>query len=136
MPAVNPEILVWARKTVGLSLQDAVAKVGIGNARGVAAIDRLTALERGEEKPTRPILVKMAHHYRRPLLAFYLKAPPRRDDRGPDFRKLPGARSSETDALTRWLRDNRDALLLHETVDESLVARVTDLGYRAIPVYT
>ena len=64
-----------------------------------AAINRLTALERGEERPTRPILVKMAHHYRRPLLAFYLPAPPRRDARGPDFRTLPGARSSETDAL-------------------------------------
>ena len=87
MPAVNPEILVWARKTAGLTLQDAVAKVGISDARGVEAVDRLTALERGEEKPTRPILVKMAQHYRRPLLAFYLNAPPQRDDRGPDFRK-------------------------------------------------
>ena len=99
MPAVNPEILVWARKTAGLTLQDAVAKVGIRDARGVAAVGRLTALERGEERPTRPILVKMAHHYRRPLLAFYLPAPPQRDARGPDFRTLPGARSSETDAL-------------------------------------
>ena len=51
MPAVNPEILIWARKTAGLTLQDAVAKVGIRDARGVAAIDRLTALERGGAKP-------------------------------------------------------------------------------------
>ena len=99
MPAVNPEILVWARTTAGLTLQDAVAKVGIRAAGGVAAVDRLTALERGVESPTRPVLVKMAHHYRRPLLAFYLSAPPRRDERGPDFRTLPGARSPETDAL-------------------------------------
>ena len=99
MPAVNPAILVWARKTAGLTLQDAVAKVGIREARGVAAIDRLSALERGEENPTRPVLVKMAHHYRRPLLAFYLNTPPRRDDRGPDFRTLRVARSSETEAL-------------------------------------
>ncbi len=106
MSAVNPEILVWARKTAGLTLQDAVVKVGIGDARGVAAIDRLTALERGEEEPTRPTLVKMARHYRRPLLAFYLKAPPRRDDRGPDFRTLPGAHSSETDALVDALVRN------------------------------
>ena len=106
MPAVNPEILVWARKTAGLTLQAAVAKVGIRDARGVEAVDRLTALELGEEKPTRPILVKMAHSYRRPLLAFYLTAPPRRDDRGPDFRTLPGARSSETDALIAALVRN------------------------------
>ena len=56
MPAVNPEILVWARETAGLTLLDAVAKVGIKDARGVAAVDRLTALERGEEKSTRPSL--------------------------------------------------------------------------------
>ena len=99
MPAVNPQILVWARETAGLTIHDAVAKVGIRDARGLGAVERLAALERGEEKPTRSTLVKMAHHYRGPLLAFYLNAPPRRDDRGPDFRTLPGARSSETDAL-------------------------------------
>ena len=64
MPAVTPEILVWACETAGLTLQNAVAKVGIKDARGVAAIDRLAALERGEEKPTRPTLVRLAHHYR------------------------------------------------------------------------
>ena len=41
----------------------------------------------------------MARHYRRPLLAFYLPAPPRRADRGADFRTLTGPRSSETEAL-------------------------------------
>lgn len=106
MPAVNPDILVWARKTAGLTLEDAVMKVGIQDARGVAAIDRLTALERGDEKPSRRVLVNMAQHYRRPLLAFYLSAPPRRDDRGPDFRTLPGARSPETDALVNALVRN------------------------------
>ena len=37
----NPRwrILVWARETAGLTLQDAVAKVGIRDARGVPAID-------------------------------------------------------------------------------------------------
>ena len=72
----------------------------------MAAVDRLGALERGEEKPTRRTLVKMAHHYRRPLLAFYLNAPPRRDNRLPEFRTLPGACSSETDALVDALVRN------------------------------
>ena len=99
MPAVNPEILAWARETAGLTLQDAVAKIGIRDARGVAAVDRLAALERGEDAPTRPVLARMAQHYRRPLLAFYLSAPPPRADRGADFRILTTVRSSETDAL-------------------------------------
>lgn len=33
------------------------------------------------------------------------------------------------DDLTRWLRKHRDLLLLDENVDETMVARVTDLGY-------
>ena len=106
MPAVNPEILVWARETAGLTLQDAVTKVGIKSARGVAAVDRLEALERGDNEPTRPILVKMAQHYRRPLLAFYLTAPPQRGDRGADFRTLPVEHSSETDAVVDALVRN------------------------------
>lgn len=89
MPAVNPEILVWARETTGLTLRDAAAKVGIRDARGVAAVDRLAALERGDDEPTRPVLVRMAQHYRRPLLAFYLSAPPPRTDRGSERRPVP-----------------------------------------------
>ena len=37
--------------------------------------------------------------------------------------------AGKDDELTCWLKDNRDALLLDENVDETLVARVTDLGY-------
>ncbi len=106
MPAVNPDILVWARETAGLSLQDAVARVGIRDAGGLAAIDRLTALERGDEEPSRPVLVRMARQYRRPLLAFYLAAPPRPDKYGADFRTLPGTRTSEQDALIAALVRN------------------------------
>lgn len=99
MPAVNPEILLWARETAGLTLHDAVARVGIGDARGIAAVDRLAALERGELEPTRSVLVRMARHYRRPLLAFYLAAPPPRGDRGADFRTIPETPARKTDAL-------------------------------------
>ncbi len=108
MPKVNPEILRWARDTAGLGLAEAAAKLGIREARGVAAPDRLLALERGEVSPTRPTLVKMAKHYRRPLLTFYLSKPPRTGDRGQDFRTLPAdySRSDEVllDALIRSVR--------------------------------
>ena len=68
MPQVNPEILSWARETAGLSPEDAVRKLRINDARGVAAIDRLAALENGEVAPTRAMLSKMAAKYHRPLL--------------------------------------------------------------------
>jgi transcriptional regulator with XRE-family HTH domain len=71
MPKVNPEILTWARDTAGLSLGEAVEKLGINDARGVAAVDRLAAIESGAAEPSRPLLLKMAQRYRRPLVAFY-----------------------------------------------------------------
>ena len=37
--------------------------------------------------------------------------------------------AGKDDELTRWLKGNRDVLLLDEYVDERLVAIVTDVGY-------
>ena len=72
MPQLNPAILSWARETAGLTREAAVGKLGLRDARGVAAIDRLAALESGEAVPTRAMLSKMAKQYRRPVLTFYL----------------------------------------------------------------
>ena len=47
MPMVSHGILSWARETAGLSLGEAVHKLGIGDARGVLAVDRLAAIEAG-----------------------------------------------------------------------------------------
>ena len=99
MPAVSSGILAWARETAGLTPRTAVARIGIRDARGVSAVDRLMSLERGETEPTRSLLVRMARQYLRPLIAFYLATPPRRGDRGTDFRMLPAGRFAETDAL-------------------------------------
>lgn len=101
---VNPKILVWARETAGLTREEAVRKVGIRAAHGVAAVDRLAELEDGTAELTRPTLVKMAKQYRRPLLTFYLSAPPRKGDRGADFRTLsPDEHSPAYDALVDTL---------------------------------
>ena len=107
MPRVNPEILSWARKTAGFSQSDAVEKLGINDARGVAAVDRLAAIESGAEEPSRPLLLKMARHYRRPLVTFYMSAPPRKGDRGEDFRNVRDRHTSSealVDALVRDIR--------------------------------
>ncbi|MDB5480275.1 MAG: peptidase [Caulobacteraceae bacterium] len=99
MPRVNPQILRWARETAGLAPDDAVQKLDINDARGVSAVDRLAAYEAGEREPSRPLLLRMAKHYRRPLLVFYLKEAPRRGDRGEDFRTLPPDQKRPADAL-------------------------------------
>ena len=121
MPQVNPEILSWARETAGLSLEAAVKKLGIRDAWGVAAIDRLAALENGEVPPTRAMLSKMATKYHRPLLTFYLAQPPRRGDWGKDFRAPMTGRSHQDEAVLSALVRNvqaRQGLLREAMLDE------------------
>lgn len=120
MPNVNPDILVWARETAGLSLEEAVEKLGINAARGVEPFERLEQMETGEMAPTRPMLVKMSKQYRRPLLSFYLSAPPRQGDRGQDFRTLPAAfamtDNALVDAVVRDIRARQS--LVRATLEE------------------
>lgn len=124
MPKVNPEILRWARETAGLSLKDAAEKIGIGEARGVAGEDRLALLEAGETQPSRPVLLRMVNHYRRPLLAFYLAVPPQTAARGEDFRTLPDEFASRdaalVDALLREIKARQEMVRsLLEVEDEA-----------------
>ena len=119
MPKVNPELLIWARKTAYMTREAAVKKLGIGDAHCVKAVQRLIDIESGKVCPTRPILVKMAKQYRRPLLTFYLAVPPKRVERGADFRSLPGDPNLETQA---WL----DALLRDVRVRQSMVRAVLE----------
>ena len=89
MLKVNPKILKWARETSGLTPEEAVKKLRIKPAYGKSALERLAALESGEDLPKRKTLVKMEKCYRRPLITFYLKDIPRKVERGKDFRTLP-----------------------------------------------
>lgn len=114
MPRLNPEILVWARETAGLSLDEGARTLGLKDARGRTGAERLAALERGDEEPGRPLLLKMAQKYRRPLLTFYLDKVPRKGDRGQDFRTAPGAGPPAYDATV-------DALIREINTRQSLV---------------
>jgi Zn-dependent peptidase ImmA (M78 family) len=107
MPAAKPEILVWARETAGLSIGEAVARLGMKDARGVAAVDRLAALEEGSGAISRPLLLRMSKLYRRPLLTFYMGAPPRKGDRGEDFRNLPQRHTDGEPLVDALVRDIR-----------------------------
>ncbi len=107
MPAINPDILSWARETAGLSLDEAADKLDIGTARGIPGPDRLAAYERGDRAPSRPLLLKMAKAYRRSLLTFYLSTPPRKGDRGEDFRSLPNQHTAAEPLVDALLRDIR-----------------------------
>ncbi len=114
MPKVNHEILKWARETAGLSREEAARKLSIRDARGMDAVDRLAALESGAAEPTRPTLVKMAGQYRRPLLTFYMSAPPRIAERKAYYRTLP-------DHVSKADQSIMDALIRNVRVSQSIV---------------
>jgi Zn-dependent peptidase ImmA (M78 family) len=99
MPRVNPAILQWARETAGLDLETAADKIDLRATRRASGPERLAALEAGEDEPSRPLLLRMVKHYHRPLLTFYLAQPPRKGDRGQDFRTLPEGSSREDEAV-------------------------------------
>jgi len=105
---VNPAILVWARETAGLSVEEAAAKLQLTTSAKSTAAEKLDALENGERQPTRNQLNTMCNVYKQPLLAFYMSAPPRTGPRGTDFRQSPDARGIRANAmLDALLRDVR-----------------------------
>ncbi len=115
----NPAILIWARKTAGMSVELAAQKAGV-------KIEKLMSWEAGTARPSIPQLRKLASTYRRPLAAFYLSEPPVRFQVMHDFRRLSSevlsAESSPKLAFEiRRAYDRREwALELLEDVDESV----------------
>jgi Zn-dependent peptidase ImmA (M78 family) len=124
MSAIQPKILTWARETAGLSLDEAARAVGLKTAYGETGAERLAKLEDGKGEPARPLLEKMAKVYRRPLLVFYLSAPPKKGDRGQDFRTLPGREQEnpELDALIRDIKGRQGLVrsILEDEEEESV----------------
>ncbi len=83
--SVKPVILIWARESAGLSLEDAAKKLG------KVKPERLARWEQGQDKPTINQLRNMARVYKRPLSVFYLQeVPTRLFEVMEDFRRLPG----------------------------------------------
>lgn len=114
MPAINPEILVWARETAGYEPSEAARRLRLADGKAVTGEEKLAAYERGEKEPSRPLLLKMSKQYRRPLLTFYLDAPPVRAYRGEDFRTLhrvvDPSENGMVDAMVRRIKARQDVL--------------------------
>ncbi|WP_316192431.1 MULTISPECIES: XRE family transcriptional regulator [unclassified Bradyrhizobium] len=105
MPDVNPDILVWARETAGLTPEEAVRKLGINTSKNMSGAEKLAAYEKGVLSPSRPLLLKMSQQYRRPLVAFYMKSRPADGTRSEDFRNIPD-RDPDSDILISVLVRN------------------------------
>ncbi len=119
MPKIKHTILLWARETAGLSIEEATHKLGIKDGKAASASEKLAALESGNKEPSRALLLRMSRVYHRPLLTFYLEKPPGIGDRGEDFRTLPDQFDAVDNAHVDMLI--RDIKARQSTVRETLV---------------
>ena len=101
MQQLNPEVLVWAMETAGLTRAQAAKKLELKKTRNADLEGQFMAFEQGSDQPDPSILRKMAQQYHRPLITFYLEKPPRASEYGVDFRKASHESSVEQDA---WLK--------------------------------
>jgi Zn-dependent peptidase ImmA (M78 family) len=80
---VNPEVLIWARQTAGLSLVEVAKKFR-------KDVDIISSWESGEDTPTYVQLEKLAYQiYKRPLAIFFFPEPPEEETPKQAFRTLP-----------------------------------------------
>ncbi|MBE0524506.1 MAG: ImmA/IrrE family metallo-endopeptidase [Methanosarcinales archaeon] len=79
---INPDLLTWARQTVGLDIEKSAKKIAIDP-------KLLEQWESGEKKPTINQLRKAANAYKRSLAVFFLSDPPSLPNISMDFRLLP-----------------------------------------------
>ena len=113
---VKPELLVWARKSAGLSLE---------KAESLTKIDSFTLeeWENGRDVPSLTELRKLGEAYKRPLAVFFLAEPPLKFDAQREFRRLagikPGKESPELLQELRWAAFRREAAMeLHRLTGE------------------
>jgi Zn-dependent peptidase ImmA (M78 family)/transcriptional regulator with XRE-family HTH domain len=127
---MNPQIFRWARETAGLSLEQGATAIGLNDAYGKRAAERLAEIEAGANQPSPSQLSRMAKAYRRSLLVFYLSSPPRTGDRGQDFRRVRDSQRLPYDAnLDALLRDVKSRQDLVRSVLEDLESEpVTFVG--------
>ncbi len=136
MPKVNPEVLSWARETMGFSVEEAAKKIGLSDGVRGSAAEKLAAIESGEKEPSRPQLVRMSQQYRKPLLSLYMGKPAIEADRGQDFRTLPHGQPPEDnvllDALIRDVQA-RQSLLRETLIQEDEARPIPFIGSVTMP---
>jgi len=79
---VNPNVMKWARESIGLAIPEVSRRLNIGEGT-------VTEWEMGDRKPTLNTLKKLTSLYKRPLAVFFLPNPPKEPPLPTDYRALP-----------------------------------------------
>lgn len=105
---VTPDLLVWARRSIELTVDVAAKKADVKT-------ERLESWESGKQAPTIAQLRTLAKVYKRPLAVFFLDSPPSGWDVMRDFRRIPdpesGQWSPELHGEYRRALDQREAAI-------------------------
>ena len=124
---VEPKLLVWARKSASLSLEDAARTAGV-------PVDKLEGWETegSEEHPSIPQLKKLAGAYKRPLSVFFLPEPPTDFAALRDFRRVADVHGQTYSAqLAYEIRAAHERRAVALDIAESLGDAPEKLGIRA-----
>ena len=92
---IENSILLWARETSGLDIQNAAKKVGTTSVR-------IQEWEEGSSQPTIKQLRKLAKAYMRPLGLFFLPELPKDAENIKDFRRIPEEFFEEMSSALRF----------------------------------
>ena len=94
--SVEPSVLIWARESIGMSIDAVVQKI-----KGIT-INTIKEWEKkeGAAKPTFAQIETLSKIYKRPLSAFLLPAPPKEPPFPKDFRKRPSAEKQSLNPKT------------------------------------
>ncbi len=107
---INSEVMQWARKSIGMSIDDVVDKMG---RKGVTA-EVVAAWEEGTKSPTYPQLERLAYDiYKRPLAVFFFPQPPEEPTPKQSFRTLPESDLGLISPRMRFLLRKAAALQLN-----------------------
>lgn len=117
---VNPNILIWARETAGLTLKEAAKKLNVVE-------QSLKKIERGRKDPSHSMLLRMANKYRRPLVTFYLEDIPIESNYGVDFRGLSECSTPKDNAMI-------NALLRYTKAGQQMIRAVLESEDESTPL--
>ena len=114
---VTPQVLRWARESLGLELEEAATLIK-------APAERLALAEAGEGHLTLRQAERAAKVYDRTLATLFLPDPPEEEPQDAQFRRLPGAPAPPwppaMQVLARRVRARQDAAAeLYDLLEES-----------------
>lgn len=114
VPGIQPDVMRWARQTIGLSVHDVAARLK-------RPIEEVEAWESGAGSPSYVQLEKLAYQiYKRPLAVFFLPKPPEEISPEREFRTLPNAdlQSLAADTHMQIRRAHAFQIALRELFDD------------------